>query len=176
MSKEKKAFKDTLFGKILGKAGDIVGDSAGIILKATVGGNPMGAAQDLLKELSGSNNPKAKPILDEMNLKMAEIELEFSKVDLEETVAYLGDIQNARQREISMANSGKSDWFMYVVGMFVLVSLVGVVYVALFVEVKDENMFYFIAGNVFTMTMTVVGYFFGSSKGSKDKTAAMAMK
>lgn len=169
MGKEKKAFKDTTFGKILNKAGNVIPDVAGIAMKV-ISGNPMGAVNDVLGHLSGKKDTASKAVFDELSLKKAEIELEFSRVELEETKAYLADTQDARAREIAMANSGKSDWFMYVVGIFVLCALVGVVYVALFVEVKDENLFYFIAGNVFTMSMTVVGYFYGSSKGSKDKS------
>ena len=55
MGKEKKAFKDTVFGKILGRAGGLIPDVAGIILKATVGGNPMGAVQDAMSALSGKS-------------------------------------------------------------------------------------------------------------------------
>lgn len=175
MKKEKKAFKDTIFGKILNKAGSVIPDIAGIALKA-VTGNPMGAVEDAVKALTGNNSPEAKSALTEINLKMAEIELEFSKVELEETKAYLGDVQNARSREIEMSKAGGSDWFMYVVGLFVLCAFMGVIYVALFIEVKDENLFYFISGNVFTMVMTVVAYFYGSTKSSSDKTKLLARK
>ncbi len=112
MGKEKKAFRDTIFGKILGKAGNIVGDSAGLILKATVGGDPVGAAKDLLKELAGSKDPKAKAIHTELSLKFAEIELEFSRIELEETKAYLADTQNARSKEIEYIN--RIQWIIWV--------------------------------------------------------------
>jgi hypothetical protein len=169
MAKEKKAFKDTTFGKILNKAGNVLPDVAGLAFKA-ITGNPMGAVEDAIGHLTGKKDAASVSVLNDLTIKKAEIELEFARVELQETQAYLADTQNARSREIAMANSGKSDWFMYVVGILVLGAFLGVVYVALFVEVKDENLFYFISGNVFSMVMTVVAYFYGSSKGSKDKT------
>ena len=172
MSKEKKAFKDTLFGKIIGKAGNVLPDVAGVVIKAATG-DPMGAVNDVINHLSGNKTNESKVILDEILLKKAEIELEFSKIELQETQAYLADMQSARSREVELAKTGKSDWFMYVVGFLILLTFAAVVYVALFVQVKDEKLFYFIAGHVFGMAVSVVSYYFGSSKGSSDKTKLM---
>lgn len=176
MSKEKKKFKDTLFGKILGKAGDIVGDSAGLILKATIGGDPMGAVEDLVEELTKSKDPKAKPILNELQLKMAAIELEFSKVELEETKAYLGDVQNARQREIELAKSGKRDWFQIVVGIMGLAMLGFCLYVLVFrtIPIDNKTLFVHFIGIIEGVALSIFSYYFGSSKGSKDKTKLMS--
>jgi hypothetical protein len=172
MSKEKKAFKDTTFGKILGKAGDLVGDVPGIILKATVGGDPMGAIQDTIKTLSGSKDPKAKEIITELDLKMAEMELEFSKVELEETKAYLGDVQDARNREIELAKSGKKDWFQIVVG-FMGISMLGFcLYVLVFrdIPMNNKELFVHFIGIIEGVALSIFGYYFGTSKGSNDKT------
>ena len=175
MSKEKKAFKDTVFGKILGKAGDIVPDVAGAVLKATVGGNPMGAVQDVIGALSNSKDPKAKDIVTELNLKMAEIELEFSKVELEETKAYLGDVQNARQREIELAKSGKRDWFQIIVGSLGIIMLGFCLYVLVYKHIPAENkdLFIHFLGIIEGVSISIYNYYFGSSKGSKDKTSLM---
>lgn len=169
--KEKKAFKDTVFGKILGKAGDIVPDVAGAVLKATVGGNPMGAVQDVIGSLSKSKDPKAKGIITELNLKMAEIELEFSKVELEETKAYLGDTQNARQREIELAKAGRRDWFQTIVGSIGLIMLGFVLYVLVYRHIPDDNKTLFIhfIGIIEGVALSIFGYYFGTSKGSTDK-------
>jgi hypothetical protein len=172
MSKEKKAFKDTVFGKILGKAGDIVPDVAGAVLKATVGGNPMGAVQDVIGALTGSKDPKAKAVVSELQLKMSEIELEFSKVELEETKAYLGDVQNARQREIEMMKAGKRDWFQTIVGSIGLIMLGFVLYVLVYKHIPDDNktLFMHFIGIIEGVALSIFNYYFGSSKGSSDKT------
>ena len=176
--KEKKAFKDTTFGKILGKAGDIVEDSAGYILKATIGGDPMGAVQDLVGDLTKSKNPKAKPLLNELQLKMAEIELEFSKIELEETKAYLGDVQNARSREMEYVRAGKRDWFQIVVGTLGLLMLGFVLYVLVYRHLPEANrdLFIHFLGIIEGIAIAIFNYYFGSSKGSKDKTDIMGKK
>lgn len=176
MSKEKKAFKDTTFGKILSKAGGLIVDAPGIILKATVGGDPMGAVGDVIKELSGSKDPKAKEIITELDLKRAEIELEFSKVELEETKAYLGDVQNARQREIELAKTGKKDWFQIVVGIIGLVMLGFCLFVLVYKTIPGENRTLFIhfIGIIEGIAISIFSYYFGSSKGSSDKTKMMS--
>lgn len=175
MSKEKKAFKDTTFGKILGKAGDIVKDAPALILKATVGGNPMGAVQDLVGELTKSKSVKAKPILDELQLKMAEIELEFSKVELEETKLYLGDIADARAREMEYVRAGKRDWFQIIVGGLGLIMLGFCLYVLVYNNLPEANrdLFIHFLGIIEGIAISIYSYYFGSSKGSKDKTDAM---
>jgi hypothetical protein len=178
MSKEKKAFKDTTFGKILGKAGDLVGDVPGIVLKATVGGDPMGAIQDTIKTLSGSKDPKAKEIITELDLKMAEMELEFSKVELEETKAYLGDVQNARNREIELAKSGVRNWFQTVVGFFGITMLAFCLYVLVYENIPGENkeLFIHFLGIIEGVAISIFGYYYGSSKSSSDKTDMMTTK
>ena len=81
--KEKKAFKDTLFGKIVIKAGDIVTDVPKIMGQLSTG-NYMGAVATLAGNLEGSKDPKAPKILNELILKMEQIKLELAKVELEE--------------------------------------------------------------------------------------------
>jgi hypothetical protein len=169
--KEKKAFKDTVFGKILGKAGDVIPDVAGAVLKATVGGNPMGAVQDVIGSLTKSKDPKAKSIVTELQLKMAEIELEFSKVELEETKAYLGDVQNARAREVEFVKLGKRDWMQTMVATIGLVMLGFVLYVLVYRHIPDDNKTLFIhfIGIIEGVALSIFGYYFGTSKGSTDK-------
>lgn len=172
MSKEKKAFKDTAFGKILSKAGDVVGDVPALILKATVGQDPMGAVGDAIKTLTKSKDPKAKPILSELNLKLAEIELEFSKVELDETKAYLGDVQDARAREIEYVKAGKRDWFQTIIGSAGIIMLGFVLYVLVYKHIPDDNrtLFVHFLGIIEGVALSIFNYYFGSSKGSKDKT------
>jgi hypothetical protein len=169
MKKETKAFKDTLFGKIIGKAANVLPDIAGLAITAIMD-SPMKAVKQAMDHLTGNTDKESIDILDELKLKLAEIELEFSKIELQETQAYLADMQNARSREVEMAKTGASDWFMYVVGFVMLLAMCVVVYVSMFMVVEDKELFYFIAGAVLAKAGDVVSYFFGSSKGSKDKT------
>ena len=87
MGKEKKAFKETLFGKIVGKAGGIVKDLPKVLGQVATG-NYLGAIATVTSDLLGSDSPEAAGLLNELDIKMAEIKLELAKVDLEEfTVA-----------------------------------------------------------------------------------------
>tara|TARA_R110000765_G_scaffold93781_3_gene176750 strand:- start:170 stop:676 length:507 start_codon:yes stop_codon:yes gene_type:complete len=87
MGKEKKAFKDTLFGKIVSKAGSIVQDIPKVVGQVA-SGNYLGAIATVAGDLAKSDNPEAPIILNELTLKMAAIEVELAKIELEEfTVA-----------------------------------------------------------------------------------------
>jgi len=85
MGKEKKAFKETLFGKIVNKAGGIVKDLPKVVGQVAAG-NYIGAIATVAGDLASSDSPEAPAILNELTLKMAEIELELAKIELEEFV------------------------------------------------------------------------------------------
>lgn len=176
MSKEKKAFKDTLFGKIVNKGKDILLDVPGIAVKVA-SGNFLGAVADVMGELSdkAETNPQAKELLNELTLQLKQIELEFARVDLEETQAYLADTQNARSKEISMIQAGASNWFQYLVGCVGLAMLGFCLYVLVYVVIPEQNrdLFLHFLGIIEGIAISIFTYEFGSSKGSKEKTKLM---
>lgn len=81
--KEKKKFKDTMFGKIVGKAGGLIGDVPKIMGQVATG-NYAGAINTVIDELSGNDSPEAQSIVSELQLKFEEIKLELARVELEE--------------------------------------------------------------------------------------------
>jgi len=83
MGKEKKAFKDTLFGKIVSKAGGIIKDVP-TVMGQVAAGNYIGAIATVAGNLENSKDPKAPQILNELTIKMEEIKLELARVELEE--------------------------------------------------------------------------------------------
>jgi hypothetical protein len=83
MAKEKKAFKDTLFGKIVGKAGNIIPDVIGIAAKV-VSGDIAGALDEVKHHLTNSNDPASEGLLNELTLQRYQIMLELARVELEE--------------------------------------------------------------------------------------------
>jgi hypothetical protein len=166
MAKEKKAFKDTLFGKIVGKAGSIIPDVIGVATKVMTG-NVGGAIDEVLGHLGKSNDPKAKELITQLTLERDKILLEFARVDLAETEAILGDIQDAR------ANRKDSDWMFNLVTIFGLILCAFIVYAITFIDIpeKNENLFIHLVGIVEgAIFLKIFTFFFGSSKGSKDKT------
>lgn len=177
MSKEKKAFKDTLFGKIVNKAAHVLPDTAGIALQAVMG-DPLGALSNLKEKLLGEASKgsiKARELLTQLDVEMAQIELEFARVDLEETQAYLADTQNARSKEVSMIQAGASNWFQYLVGCVGLAMLGFCLYVLVYVVIPEQNrdLFLHFLGIIEGIAISIFTYEFGSSKGSREKTKLM---
>lgn len=121
----------------------------------------------------------------EWKLKMIQAEnsflLEMRKLDLEEYRATLGDISNARQRQLEHEKvTGTTDWNMYilawtvVVGFFVLVSLL-MYWSHQNIPLKDNTgALFMLLGSLSTGFGMVLQYFFGSSKSSTDKTNLLA--
>jgi len=108
---------------------------------------------------------------------MAQIALEEEKLDHDQTKAELLDVQNARGREIEIAKAGKSNFTFYAIGWIVTLSFFGALVLIVFKPIQIDtsmrdtlNMLLgYLAGNY----TTVGSYFFGSSKGSADKSIAM---
>lgn len=109
--------------------------------------------------------------------KMAEIALEEEKQEHEETKAYLSDVQSARQREMEIAKAKGTNFTFYALGWIVTLSFFGALVMVIFKPIAMDtgmrdtiNMLLgYLAGNY----TTVISYFFGSSKGSMDKSIAM---
>lgn len=93
-------------------------------------------------------------------------ELEIKELDL-----YLEDVQNARSREVEMAKTGKTDWLMYAAGLTALVTFGLMVYAVIFVESVQHNpLAHQLMGIIEGISLTIFGYYFGTSKSSSDKT------
>jgi len=102
--------------------------------------------------------------------------------ELEETQSYLGDVQDARRREIQVTNAtGRRDWLFLALAIIVVVGFFTLVMMAVIGSFNGKtfstngaiNQLFgaLVAG--FTM---VLSYFFGSSKGSADKTNLMEQR
>lgn len=159
--------------------GPLAGSAVAVISEA-ITGNPSATAGDLEAAIStGKLTPEAHAALvaaeNEFKLKMRAFDLDAEK-------ATLGDIQDARR-----ANAANRDVFY--LGVAVLVGFVCVcglavfgAYLLLFGTLKADAgtvaaVFTFVGGTVgYTASnaQSVVNFYFGSSKGSADKTDALA--
>jgi len=165
----KKDFKDTRFGKIIDKVKNVGLDVAPIIAKVGTG-NISGAISDTISLLNGSDNSQAKELLDELTIRKKEIELDYYRV-------MTADIADARNREVEMAKTGKTDWLMYAAGITALSTFVLMVIAVIFViEVRDNPLFHQLMGIIEGVALTVFSYYFGSSKGSKDKSEMLSKR
>mgnify|MGYP001615339757 CR=1 FL=1 len=73
-------------------------------------------------------------------------------------------------------NATNKERFMYILGGLVVGFSAGIVILLIFQTVPQSNLqiVNIALGSLMTMAGSVVGYFFGSSKGSSDKTALLA--
>jgi hypothetical protein len=102
--------------------------------------------------------------------------LEVQRISLEELKAGLADVQGARTRQVEHEKvTGKTDYNLYllawtiVVGFFLLMGFLLKIPVP-----QDQNgVIFMLFGSLATGFGQVLGYFFGSSKSSADKTEQM---
>jgi len=123
------------------------------------------SVEAVAKELAG--NPEAIA-------KVKELELEFAKVQVEQTKADTENTQNARSMQAAALASGDKFAARFVYWLAIGWSLFAVSYIVgiTFVPIPEENVRFadtilgFLLG---TVVATILNFFFGSSKSSKDK-------
>ena len=65
--------------------------------------------------------------------------------------------------------------YMYALAALIAIGFFGLLYILVYVPIPESNanVLYLVVGALIGSFTTVVGYFFGSSKGSADKTEIM---
>ncbi|HKR04423.1 MAG TPA: hypothetical protein VJY62_07280 [Bacteroidia bacterium] len=153
-----KPLKDTKLGKLLASKGlNTVLDTVGTFI-------PGVKILDNLKDSVLGNNTIPEQdktaIIEEIKVMKELLELQMQ------------DTANARAREIEIAKTGKQDYMMVITGCIGLATFIFMVIVIAFFEIppKNERLFDLLLGGVIGTTGSIFAYYFGSSKGSKDKT------
>ena len=171
---------------------NIVGNVAPIVGTA-LGGPAGGAIGGLLASLLGVDNDadavvqaiKADP---NIAVKLKELEVEAQRLhyeaidkqrqaELDELKAYIADVQNARSRQVEHEKAtGKTDMNFYVLAWVIVIGFFGLIGMMMFVEVpmKQSEIMFMLFGTLTAGFGSVTQYFFGSSKGSAEKTAHIA--
>jgi hypothetical protein len=156
-----------MIGTLIGGPG---GAAVGALVSSALGVE--NTPEAIEKELTG--NPEAM-------LKIKEIEInhrtQLEQMALEDTKARLQDTQDARRAEVERMKAGGSNRFMYGLAGLIVVGFFGVIAALFFKAIPEasQDVAYIIIGGLVAQFGQVVTYFFGSSKGSSDKTA-MLMK
>jgi len=163
MSTDKKKFKDTGFGKFINKAKDFLPELAGVGFSVASGNfvGAIGEVKNMIKK-KAVNDEKAKELLIEFEKLENEFSLEMYELEIK-------DRDSARNREIELSKSGGVDWLMYATGLTGLLSFVVVLYAVIFMEVKESAILHQLIGMVEGVAISLFAYYFGTSKGSKDK-------
>lgn len=173
---------------VLGTAlgGPMAGAAIKVIAGAVLGDENATASQvteAVMQGLSPEALVKLREADNAFKVRMRELDIDLAKLNAATERAYLNDVQDARQ---SHGGSVGVFWL----GIAILLTFAGVMVAvlwggyALLVSpdpIKDESMKAIVSaligtvvGYVAANAQQVVGYFFGSSKGSADKTDALA--
>lgn len=157
-----------VIGSLLGPAGIAVG---GLISAALGTANTPDAVMTELQ-----NNPDAIVKVQQIE---ATKQVDLAKIANEQIASYLNDIQDARKRQVESEKvTGKKDWNLYLLAWTIVMSFFIVCGILIFVPLPagQANIVYMLLGTLGTGFVTVISYFFGSSKGSADKTQILAGK
>jgi hypothetical protein len=165
-------------GKLIKKSAPILGtvftgnipsaiSAAGALLADKFGGDPDNP-NELYERLN--NDP-------ETLLKLKEIEsensIELRRLAIAEAEVYATDVRNARSREIQLTKiRGKTDRNLTLIAWAVIVGFLGLTGALTFTGVPEAStdVIYMLYGALATGFGGILNYYFGSSRGSKDKT------
>jgi len=165
-------------GKAIGKAAPVLG--------SVVGGPAGGAIGEAISALLGVENKpdkvaEALKTNPEAFVKLKQYEMqhqeELQKLQLENVKTYLQDLQNARARQVEHEKAtGKTDINLYVLAWSIVIGFFVLIGVMMFVAIPSEsnNIIYMLFGTLSAGFGSVMQYFFGSSRGSNEKTKILA--
>lgn len=163
-------FKNSKFGQFLSKAKDVIVDNGGDIIDiglAAATGNPAAVISETMDLFRKDDSPKAKALLGELERERQNFELEMYQLEIK-------DRDSARTREIEVAKTGKADVMMYATGGTGLATFILMVLAAIYMPEQQENkLFVHLMGIIEGVALTIFAYYFGTSKGSKDKQATL---
>ena len=134
----KKQFKETKFGSFLKKAGAVLPEILNVGGKV-ITGNFSGAVKEVGEILTKKaiDNKEVLNLLNEF--KLAEMDFEKEVYALE-----IQDRESARNREIEMAKTGKTDWLMYATGLIGLAAFCVIIYAVIWVQSFQDNKLFFL--------------------------------
>lgn len=153
-----KPFKETKVGQFLSKAAPKIIDAVGDVLPDR---GLLGIVKNLIHREDISDDQKSEALK-----LLREFEVEFEKL-------IQADRASARIREQEFVKSlGHVDWMMYLVGVIGLAAFAYVLYTLVYITIPEQNRDLFIhaIGMVEGVAVSIFSYYFGSSKGSSEKT------
>ena len=140
-----KPFKETKVGKLLGQAKSLLPEKGVLgVLKNLI---------DTDEELTPEEKAEAHKAL------------------IEAYEAEVADRDSARSREVEIAKSGKSDWLFNITGLVGLGSFGVIIWAILYLDIPETNkeLFYHLIGIVEGVSLSIFGYYFGTSMKDEKK-------
>lgn len=135
----KKPFKETRVGKLLSGAKSLLPEKGVLgVLKNLI---------DTDEELTPEEKAEAHKAL------------------VEAYEAEVADRDSARKREVEIAKSGKKDWLFSITGLVGLGAFAVIIWAILALEIPETNkeLFYHLIGIVEGVSLSIFGYYFGTS-------------
>lgn len=154
----KKKFGQTTVGRLLKGAIGLINPTLGSLIQGEM------SVEEVITSIKESDAP-------------IEDKIKAQELILEAYEAEVADRASARQREIAAIQAGSNDSLFKTVGWGITLSFVAVVAGAIGVwEIPEESqrLFDMGFGAVVAAFTQVIGYYFGSSMGSKQKTEMMS--
>jgi hypothetical protein len=108
-----------------------------------------------------------------------DLQLKLKEIDLKELEAHMKDRDSARNREMAIATSEHAPTLNKIVTPVLALGVVALSFILfailIFVEVKEnaKDILIYILGVLSAAVTQILSYYFGSSQGSKDKTAEL---
>tara|TARA_R100001443_G_scaffold23515_2_gene35675 strand:- start:679 stop:1176 length:498 start_codon:yes stop_codon:yes gene_type:complete len=158
MSKKKKKFGQTTVGRLLKASVGLINPTLGKIIQGDM------SVEQVVSSIKNSDAP-------------AEDKIRAQEMVLEAYEAEVADRASARQREMAALAAGSNDILFKTVGWGITICFVGVVAGAIGlwqVPEESQRLFDMGFGAVVAAFTQVIGYYFGSSAGSKHKTNMMS--
>lgn len=108
----------------------------------------------------------------EQQLEFAKLEIEFQQIQTQQQNLDVLDTKNAREREVSMAQAGKRDWTTPILAYLFITIFFYMIWFFCHNQIpeKNETIITMLIGQLSGIAGTVAAYYFGSSKGSADKS------
>lgn len=153
MAKQKKKFGETTVGKLLKQAVGLINPTLGNLVTQSA------TPEQVIQEIARAQVPP------EDKIKARELVLQAYEAEVSDRIA-------ARQREAQIAGAGGSDILFKTVGWGITLCFIAVVGAAIFNWIPEDNqrLFDMAFGAVVAAFTQVIGYYFGSSLGSKQKS------
>ena len=157
MSKPRKKFGQTTVGKLLKASVGLINPTLGSLIQGDM------SVEQVVSSIKNSDAP-------------AEDKIRAQEMVLEAYEAEVADRASARQREMAALASGSNDILFKTVGWGITLCFIGVIAGAVGlweIPKESQRLFDMGFGAVVAAFTQVLGYYFGSSQGSKQKTEFM---
>jgi hypothetical protein len=168
-----KKFAPILGTAIAGPAGGAVGGAVSLLLSG------LGLSGDATPEQAMAAMQAHPELAVELRRIESDHQVELAKIALASDQAYLADRQSARQADVEKTKvTGKRDYALYILAAVIVAGFFWLTYKMMTIQLPQgsSQAVFLLFGGLNTSFAAVVGYFFGSSKGSADKNAIIAQK